>query len=111
MTTVFVMLVWLGGVYGAEDAGRGTWWGVFWPFHVARQIVRKAHAGRKEGSDGSRRNPADAKAALEAYGREKVREGMQRAADIAYAGKNSAATSDHRGQIKRTILAEMETLK
>lgn len=52
-----------------------------------------------------------ATAALEAYGREKVREGMQRAADIAYAGKNSAATSDHRGQIKRTILAEMETLK
>ena len=52
MTTVFVMLVWLGGVYGAEDAGRGTWWGLFWPFHVARQIVRKAHAGRKEGSDG-----------------------------------------------------------
>ena len=55
--------------------------------------------------------PADAQAALEAYGREKAREGMQRAADIAYAGKNSAATSDHRGQIKHAILAEMETLK
>ena len=55
--------------------------------------------------------PDDAKAALEAHGREKVREGMQRAADIAYAGKNSTATSYHRGQIKRTILADMETLK
>ena len=55
--------------------------------------------------------PDDAKAALEAHGREKVREGMQRAADIAYAGKNSTATSDHRGQIKRAILADMEKLK
>ena len=40
-----------------------------------------------------------------------VGEGMQRAADIAYAGKNSAATLDHRGQIKHAILAEMEKLK
>ena len=55
--------------------------------------------------------PDDAKAALEAHGREKVREGMQRAADIAYAGKNSTATSYHRGQIKRAILADMEKLK
>ena len=55
--------------------------------------------------------PADAKAALETYVREKMREGMQRAADIAYAGKNSAATSDHRGQIKRAIIADMEKLK
>ena len=51
--------------------------------------------------------PDDAQAALEAHGREKVREGMQRAADIAYAGKNSTATSYHRGQIKRAILADM----
>ena len=55
--------------------------------------------------------PDDAKAALEAHGRKKVREGMQRAADIAYAGKNSTATSYHRGQIKRAILADMEKLK
>ena len=54
---------------------------------------------------------SDYKSAIEAYGREKVREGMQRAADIAYAGKNSTATFDHRGQIKRAILADMETLK
>ena len=42
--------------------------------------------------------PADAKAALEAYGREKVREGMQRAVDLYPQGIAA-------------ILADMEKLK
>ena len=47
--------------------------------------------------------PDDAKAALEAYGREKVREGMQRAADLV---SHSAY-----GTAYWAIIAEMETLK
>ena len=49
--------------------------------------------------------PDDAKAALEAYGREKVREGMQRAADLFPLGSRDG------GSISSAILAEMETLK
>ena len=50
----------------------------------------------------------DAKAALEAYGREKVREGMQRAADIA----NSFYQVGQIGaDIRAAILDEMENLK
>ena len=49
--------------------------------------------------------PAGAEAALEAYGREKVREGMQRAADIA----NSFYQVGQIGaDIRAAILAEME---
>ena len=52
--------------------------------------------------------PADAQAALEAYGREKMLEGMQRAADIA----NSFYQVGQIGaDIRAAILAEMETLK
>lgn len=45
--------------------------------------------------------PADAKAALEAYGREKVREGMQRAADL-------FKDANHGEHIISAILAAME---
>lgn len=48
--------------------------------------------------------PADAKAALEAYGREKVREGMQMAADEALQFDTGEGAYD-------AILSEMETLK
>lgn len=52
--------------------------------------------------------PADAQAALEAYGREKVREGMMRAADIA----NSFYQVGQIGaDIRAAILDEMEKLK
>ena len=52
--------------------------------------------------------PTDAKAALEAYGREKVREGMMRAADIA----NSFCQVGQIGaDIRAAILADMEKLK
>ena len=51
--------------------------------------------------------PADAQAALEAYGREKVREGMQRAANIA----EQCWESGYRYQTKEMILAEMKKLK
>ena len=51
---------------------------------------------------------SDAQSALEAYGREKMREGMQRAADIA----NSFYQVGQIGaDIRAAILAEMETLK
>ena len=50
----------------------------------------------------------DAQSALEAYGREKMLEGMQRAADIA----NSFYQVGQIGaDIRAAILAEMETLK
>ena len=49
--------------------------------------------------------PADAQAALEAYGREKVLEGMQRAAALFPLGSRDG------GIISSAILAEMETLK
>ncbi|MFN8681249.1 hypothetical protein ACDP63_08860 [Paracoccus sp. P2] len=45
--------------------------------------------------------PADAKAALEAYGREKVREGMQRAADL-------FKDANHGEHIMSAILAAIE---
>ena len=48
--------------------------------------------------------PDDAKAALEAYGREKVREGMQRAANIA----EQCWESGYRYQTKEMILADIE---
>jgi hypothetical protein len=48
-----------------------------------------------------------AKAALEAYGLEKVREGMQRAADIA----EQCWQSGYRYQTKEMILAEMEDME
>lgn len=51
-----------------------------------------------------RMTPADANAALEAYGREKVREGMQRAYDLS--GQYHQIT-----HIRAAILAEMEALK
>lgn len=49
--------------------------------------------------------PADAKSALEAYGRKKVREGMRMAADLFPTGSRDGAT------IRDAILAEMEALK
>ena len=49
--------------------------------------------------------PAHAQAALEAYGREKVLEGMQRAAALFPLGSRDG------GIISSAILAEMETLK
>lgn len=68
--------------------------------------------------------PADAQAALEAYGREKVREGMQRAADLCKPAKakmdwgnkweparknpQSAAAQGARKQCYNAILAAME---
>ena len=51
--------------------------------------------------------PADAKAALEAYGREKMREGMQRAVDIA----EKCWESVYSQQTKEMIRVEMEKLK
>ena len=48
--------------------------------------------------------PAHAKSALEAYGREKVREGMQRAANIA----EQCWESGYRYQTKEMILADIE---
>ena len=49
--------------------------------------------------------PADAKSALDAYGREKVREGMQRAAVMIQ------GNTPERIALRRAILAEMEKLK
>lgn len=51
--------------------------------------------------------PADAKAALEDYGREKMREGMQRAVDIA----EKCWESVYSQQTKEMIRVEMEKLK
>ena len=50
---------------------------------------------------------SDAQAALEAYGREKMRKGMQRAANIA----EQCWESGYGYQTKEMILAEMEKLK
>ena len=55
--------------------------------------------------------PAHAKAALEAYGREKVREGMQRAADVAADRCAACGVREIAGLVKAHILADMETLK
>ena len=57
--------------------------------------------------------PADAQAALEAYGREKVREGMQKAADIAVAvvDRDRESPRNLSYQVESSILAEMEKLK
>lgn len=58
--------------------------------------------------------PADAKAALEAYGREKVREGMNRAADVAEdycANEPALAGHGYSAGIRDAILAEMEKNK
>ena len=65
--------------------------------------------------------PADASAAIEAYGREKMRAGMKRAADIAavkprrggrpLSGPHHAGIRRGRSEAARLILAEMEKLK
>lgn len=65
--------------------------------------------------------PADAQAALEAYGREKVREGMQRAAEVAlchsddrprrYSMDWNDGYIDGGKGASDAILADMETLK
>ena len=55
--------------------------------------------------------PADAQAALEAYGREKVREGMQRAAEVARECWNDPPCEADAEYIPNAILADMETLK
>ena len=57
--------------------------------------------------------PADAKAALESYGSEKVREGMQRAIDrLRHEGQiNPSLTYADAIEWAENILAEMEKLK
>ena len=55
--------------------------------------------------------PADAQAALEAYGREKVREGMQRAAEVARECWNDPPCEADAEYIPNAILADMEKLK
>lgn len=57
--------------------------------------------------------PTDAKAALEAYGREKVREGMQRVIDrLRHEGQiNPSLTYADAIEWAETILADMEKLK
>ena len=55
--------------------------------------------------------PADAQAALEAYGLEKVREGMQRAAEVAADRCAACGAREVAGLVKAHILADMETLK
>ena len=55
--------------------------------------------------------PDDAKAALEAYGREKVREGMQRAAEVARECWNDPPCEADAEYIPNAILADMEKLK
>ena len=52
-----------------------------------------------------------AKAALEAYGRKKVREGMQRAADVAADRCAACGVREIAGLVKAHILADMEKLK
>lgn len=58
-----------------------------------------------------RLNPADAQAALEAYGREKVREGMKLAAEVARECWNDPLCEADAEYIPNAILAEMEKLK
>ena len=55
--------------------------------------------------------PADAQAALEAYGLEKVREGMQRAAEVAADRCADCGAREVAGLVKAHILADMEKLK
>ena len=55
--------------------------------------------------------PADAQAALEAYGREKVREGMQRASEVAADRCAACGVMEIAGLVKAHILADMEKLK
>lgn len=55
--------------------------------------------------------PADAQAALDAYGREKVREGMQRASEVAADRCAACGVMEIAGLVKAHILAEMEKLK
>ena len=55
--------------------------------------------------------PADAQAALEAYGRSKVREGMQRAAEVARECWNDPPCEADAEYIPNAILADMEKLK
>lgn len=57
------------------------------------------------------KTPADAQAALEAYDREKVREGMRRAAEVARKCWNDPQCEADAEYIPNTILAEMEALK
>lgn len=45
--SLFLTLVWLGGVWGADDAKWPFWPAMFWPFVVARGVVRRFP--RKEG--------------------------------------------------------------
>lgn len=69
------------------------------------------------GDEIRRLTPADAQAAIEAYGREKVREGMQKAANIArrsYERNKRCPEGCNCGDgfhIEQRILAEMEALK
>lgn len=69
--------------------------------------ARQVHKSQDEGFDAGiaagvlALTPADAKAALEAYGREKVREGMKMAADL-------FKDANHGEHIMSAILAEME---
>lgn len=72
----------------------------------ARAQVATAYAsGWKDGNHpDADQMPTNAKAALEAYGREKMREGMQRAYELS--GQYHQVT-----HIRAAILAEMETLK
>ena len=55
--------------------------------------------------------PADAQAALAAYGRSKVREGMQRAAEVARECWNDPPCEADAEYIPNAILADMEKLK
>ena len=55
--------------------------------------------------------PADAKAALESYGIEKVREGMQRASEVAADRCAACGVMEIAGLVKAHILADMEKLK
>lgn len=55
--------------------------------------------------------PDDAKAALEAYGLEKVREGMQRASEVAADRCAACGVMEIAGLVKAHILADMEKLK
>ena len=87
------------------------------------------HYGKKHSHSGDLVPPTNAQAALDAYGSEKVREGLMRAAEIAAsvakaatteAGKYSMQSRPHddwmerdygASQVRRVILAEMEKLK
>ena len=55
--------------------------------------------------------PADAQAALAAYGRSKVQEGMQRAAEVARECWNDPPCEADAEYIPNAILADMEKLK